>query len=181
MAGRPLSAVTQKIKDEVCTRLAGGESLRTICADAHMPNRSEVFTALYADEQFANQYARARKFWALAEFENMLDIADTPEQGEKTVVDDEGTQTTYADMIEHRKLQVNTRQWGLARMNKTIFGEKIEINNTTPADSMTPEEIADRMNKIMLEAAKRKANGKKPISKPVQSKPVDPYDASDIA
>jgi hypothetical protein len=39
--GRP-SHYSAEIADTICNRLAGGESLRAICANAGMPNRATV-------------------------------------------------------------------------------------------------------------------------------------------
>ena len=55
--GRP-STYTEKLTGKICTRLAEGESLRSICNDATMPAMSTVMLWLQAHEKFSEQYAR---------------------------------------------------------------------------------------------------------------------------
>ncbi len=54
----------------------------------------------------------------------MMQIADTPQEGVKTKTLPDGTvETVHGDMIEHRRLQVDTRKWALARMFPKKFGD----------------------------------------------------------
>lgn len=105
-----------------------------------MPGERTVFRWLAENEEFRQQYARAREFWADAEFDNMLAIADTPVEGtrRKVTIDDDGEseEILHADMVEHRKLQVNTRQWALARMSPRKYGELIKNEITNPDGSL---------------------------------------------
>ena len=76
MTGRP-STYSQEIADEVCRRLAGGESLRAICRDEGIPDELTVrLWALDDREGFATQYARAREVQYLAIADELLEIAD---------------------------------------------------------------------------------------------------------
>src|SRR5580765_1766256 len=65
----------------ICERLAGGESLLSICKDEEMPSQAAVFQWLMKHEAFQENYARARQYWAQAEFERMMEITDTPMEG----------------------------------------------------------------------------------------------------
>ena len=59
--GRP-SVYTPQLADEICERLAAGESLRAICADPHMPDKHRVREwALDDRDGFSPRYARARQ------------------------------------------------------------------------------------------------------------------------
>ncbi len=57
--GRP-TKFTPQITDRICERLMDGDSLRRICADRNMPDKSQVFRWLSQNEAFRDQYARAR-------------------------------------------------------------------------------------------------------------------------
>ncbi len=59
--GRP-TRYTADTASTICSRLAGGESLRSICRDAAMPSLSTVMGWLFdgEHEEFSRQYARAR-------------------------------------------------------------------------------------------------------------------------
>src|SRR4051812_46774027 len=56
----------------------------------------------------------------------MLEIADTPMNGTKTAVKGRGTETITGDMIVHRRLQVDTREWMLARALPKVCGDRIQ-------------------------------------------------------
>lgn len=58
--GRP-SSFMQEVADDICTLLAQGESLRKICERPGMPAMSSVFKWLKENQQFSEQYARARE------------------------------------------------------------------------------------------------------------------------
>lgn len=152
--------MTLKMKEEVCLRIAGGESLRVICADAHLVDRDTVHRELYRDEKFCGQYTHARKFWAISEFETMNEIADTPLMGVKhktkiNALNEEETEELTGDMIDHRRLQVQTRQWSLARMNQNFFGDKQKIEMNVADIESDPDAIAAKLDAIVAAVTKR--------------------------
>lgn len=122
MAGRP-SDYTPELADAICERIAEGESLRRICRDDEMPNKSTVFRWLAENGEFATKYAHAREAQADVLADEMVDIADTPMVGVKTKTNDKGeVETTEGDMIEHRKLQISTRQWIAEKLKPKKYG-----------------------------------------------------------
>lgn len=132
--GRP-SAFTQEVADSLCEQIADGKSLREICVDDEMPSRSMIFRWLAADATFRDQYARACDVRTDELFDQMLEIADTPQVGSKTVSKATGLEITEADMIEHRRLQVETRKWALAKMAPKKYGDKIDLNHGGQPDN----------------------------------------------
>ena len=48
--GRP-TIRSKEIENEICSRIAGGESLRHICLDPNMPCRDTVFRWLRSDQK----------------------------------------------------------------------------------------------------------------------------------
>jgi plasmid stabilization system protein ParE len=121
------SKYTQKIADEICELLSDGQSLREICKSDTMPNRSAVFRWLAQDATFRDQYARAREAQADAIFDEILHIADTPQTGQKTVSKATGLEVTEADMIEHRRLQVDARKWIAGKLAPKKYGDKLDV------------------------------------------------------
>ncbi len=125
--GRPKAPFDPEAANEVCFRLSGGESLVSICKDERLPGHTTIFQWISQHPEFAENYARARQFWAHAEFERMMEIADTPMEGEKIEEGstDKGSysKTTRGDMTDHRRLQVDTRKWALARMFPKVYGD----------------------------------------------------------
>jgi len=80
-AGRP-TTYTDDISDEICNRLAGGQSLRTIVLDPKMPARTTVYEWLRVNERFALNYNEARNESADADFEQIGDIAQDVLRGD---------------------------------------------------------------------------------------------------
>jgi hypothetical protein len=118
---------------EIITRMIEGESLRSICRSDGMPAVSTFFVWVSQDTELEKQYSAAIQLRADVYFEQMMDIADTPIEGEKTKTidgpDGQKIEVTTGDMIDHRKLQVDARKWALARMNPKKYGEKVDLNH----------------------------------------------------
>lgn len=74
---------------------------------------------------FSAQYTRAREIGYHGLFDDILEIADTTQEGIKTVEKPTGIEVTTADMIEHRRLRVEARKWMLARALPKVYGDKL--------------------------------------------------------
>jgi len=110
--GRP-SVYTKEIADEICRRLAEGESLRAICDDdPDMPATSTVrLWAIEDREGFFAQYDKARKVQALGWAEEIMEIADLEKQE-----------------VTRSRLRVDTRKWMLSKVLPKVYGEKIGLD-----------------------------------------------------
>lgn len=118
---------------EILALMIEGESLRSICRREGMPNIVTFLRWVAEDEALEKQYSAAMSLRADVYFEQMMEIADTPLEGEKTKVidgpDGQKTEVTTGDMIDHRKLQVDARKWALARMNPKKYGDKVDLTH----------------------------------------------------
>jgi hypothetical protein len=124
---------SQAIADLICERLKGGESLNAICKDKDLPTENAVREWVHDDKHgFAANYSRAREIGYSRLAEEILNICDTPLIGTKTTSKATGVETTEGDMIEHRRLQVDTRKWMLSKMLPKIYGDKqqVELSGT---------------------------------------------------
>ena len=130
--GRP-SSFTQEVGDHICELMANGDSLRDICLLDNMPNRSTVARWLAASTQFRDQYAHACEMRQEELFDQIIDIADTPQIGTKSVSKASGIEISEGDMIEHRRLQVEARKWALGKMAPKKYGDK-QTTELTGAD-----------------------------------------------
>lgn len=138
--GRP-SGYTKEIGDEICERLSDGESLRAICRDDHMPNKSMVFRWLYEFQSFRDQYARAKEEQADTLADDILDIADDGRND--TYVDDEGNKKVDFDAIQRSRLRVDARKWIASKLKPKVYGDRIqqEISGTLAVEQMSDEEL----------------------------------------
>jgi hypothetical protein len=124
-----------EIADEILERLAQGQPLRKICEDLHMPAASSVIGWVNRDESgFAERYVRAREVGYVLLADELIHIADTPMIGTKSVSKATGLEITEGDMIEHRRLQVDTRKWMLAKMLPKVYGDKQQVELTGQVD-----------------------------------------------
>lgn len=126
--GRP-SLYTDELAAAICERLAAGESLRAICRDEGMPAHSTVLGWVNDNPDFSDQYTRAREKGYAVMFDHMLEIADTPQQGVTIKESEKGTEVRTGDMIEHRRLRVDTRKWMLAKALPKIYGDRLDLNH----------------------------------------------------
>lgn len=125
--GRP-SDFTQKFADDFCSRLAAGESVRTICDTEGMPNATTVFAWLHKNAEFHKQYLRAKQLSLLVLAEDLVHISDTPIEGTKTKDGPKGLEVITGDMTEHRKLQIDTRKWYLSKLAPKVFGDRSTVD-----------------------------------------------------
>lgn len=81
--GRP-TLYTEKLAEQLCSRIAGGESLIQICKDSKMPSRSTVFNWLLKDEynSFLDKYLAARSIAGHACADQILGLVDDLRIGE---------------------------------------------------------------------------------------------------
>jgi len=121
--GRP-PIYTPELAAEVCRRLSEGETLRAICRDDAMPSRPTITGWIIHDiGGFAAQYAHARDVGLDVLAEQLMQIADTPQEGSKIEEGPTGKKIITGDMIEHRRLQVDARKWYLAKLAPKRYGE----------------------------------------------------------
>ena len=137
--GRP-SLFTPERCQEICDRLSKGEPLTVICSDAHMPHDSVVRDWMAHNEEFSRDIARARELGFDAIAWEAKQIADTPLMGEETTIKASGVETKRADMLGHRKLQIETRLKLLAKWDPKRYGDKLAIGG---ADDLGPIKTMD--------------------------------------
>ena len=139
------SSYTKEIGDEICERLSDGESLRAICRDDHMPNKSTVFRWLYVNQIFRDQYARAKEEQADTLADDILDIADDGRND--TYIDDDGKKRVDFDAIQRSRLRVDTRKWIASKLKPKVYGDRImqEVSGSLSIDQLSDEELDKRL------------------------------------
>lgn len=120
--GRP-SDYTPELADEICTRLANGESLRAICAsdrDDWMPSIGTILRWVSEKPEFREQYARAREVQAETHADDIVTIADGPAEGDDSV-------KTARD-----RLRVDSRKWVASKLLPKKYGDKLQQEVSGP-------------------------------------------------
>lgn len=121
--GRP-SLFTQEIADEICERLAKGETLAQICKADNMPAVRTVSDWKAAHATFSADFAHAREEGYDAIAQQCLDIAD--ETSNDTVYGDSGPRAN-SEWITRSKLRVDTRLKLLAKWDPKRYGDKVQL------------------------------------------------------
>ena len=121
--GRP-SHYSAEIADTICNRLAGGESLRAICADAGMPDRATVSRWLAHYEEFRGLYGFAREWQAECLVDKILEIArdSSRDYVKKIGVDGKVTWVVDREHIARCGLRISALKWAAARMAPRKYG-----------------------------------------------------------
>ncbi|SSY81057.1 hypothetical protein [Alysiella crassa] len=140
--GRP-SIYTDELAHEICERLANGESLIQICRDPAMPSRETIRRWCDESSQFCGMYARAREQQAHYFVDEMIEIADK-------VVEDSAA-------VQKARLQIDTRKWAAAKLNKAAYGDGAEkiinINaSSKQVADLTDDELAAELAKHGLKS-----------------------------
>lgn len=120
MAGGRPSEFTPEIANEICERLAKGESLRRITGpdrDDFMPGQTTVFRWLEENEEFRKQYAYARERQADLYAEQVIDIADCTDVD---LTGPDGQRDPQRD-----RLRIDARKWYAGKLAPKKYGDKI--------------------------------------------------------
>lgn len=131
VVGRPTD-YNQDKATLICSRMAEGESLRSICRDESMPALSTVFLWVAKHSEFSEQYRLAMASRADAMFEDMIDIADDGRND--YIVNGEGEERFNTEHVQRSRLRLDTRKWMLARMLPKKYGDKIEEQKPDDVD-----------------------------------------------
>jgi hypothetical protein len=124
--GRP-SDYSTETSALICERLGLGESLREICADETMPDKSTVMRWLARHQEFRDQYARARETQADYYAEEIIEISDdgTNDWMERKRPDGSTEEVENKEVLNRSRLRVDTRKWLMARMAPKKYGDKV--------------------------------------------------------
>lgn len=137
--GRP-SDYNEEIAGKILTAIATTRvGLATICKEEGFPVPSTVYLWLTQNASFSERYARAKEDQLQILEDEILEIADNTQLG--VIVTDKGDGTTerkQADMIEHRKLRIESRKWLMGKLKPKKYGDKTTLSN----DPESPLSIA---------------------------------------
>lgn len=124
---------------EIHAWIESGRTLRSYCRQEGKPSYGAVYDWLEEDAKTeekteSSRFERARDLGEAQILQECLEIADTPQVGEiVTQKADGSSEIKTADMIEHRRLRIDTRLKLLAKWNPRKYGDKVQ-QQVTGAD-----------------------------------------------
>lgn len=122
--GRPTD-YTPELATLICERMVDGETLRKICADEGMPNRSTVFRWLLKHEEFERSYKMAIElhadFWA----DKAQEIAD--DRG-ADFIEKDGKLIPDWENVQRSRLRVDTIKWRTAKLFPKKYSDRVQMS-----------------------------------------------------
>ena len=112
------------------------DGLEAICKLLNS-NRTTFHIYRNSSPETIDRYARAKQIQCEILADEIIEIADTTELGEKTKSTALGLEITTGDMTEHRKLRIDSRKWLLSKLMPKKYGDKLELSG----DPARPLEI----------------------------------------
>jgi hypothetical protein len=131
---------SQEVFDEICVRIAEGESLRKICKDEKMPSLVTVWKWLNNSEELTKQYARAREEQAETFVDEIQEISDA-----KIPLGPDGKIDNGA--VNQARLRVDSRKWIASKLKPKKFGDftkvQAEVKDTSTASTWLGEVLSE--------------------------------------
>ena len=129
------SSFTQAIADEICFRIIDGKSLRSICADEHMPSIPTVFSWLskgaQGDERyvnFLNQYTRARDLQGDTYADEIIAISDEADKENAHAI----------------RVRVDARKWVASKLKPKKYADKIDVGVSGDVNITVKDSFSDK-------------------------------------
>ena len=104
---------SEDLADQICERIANGESMRSVSRDEAMPAMSTLFKWLREHDQFSEQYARAKDESADCMVDDILSIADNDEEDPQS-----------------RRVRIDARKWVASKLKPKKYGDRIQTEVT---------------------------------------------------
>ena len=160
--GRP-SIYSATLAAIICGRMAEGESVRSICRDKDMPDRSTVSRWASENAEFHSHYTRAEHLRVEVMSDECLEIADDGTTDFITKVGRNGVEYEAVDQehIQRSRLRVDTRKWLMSKLKPEKYGERVEHEMSGTVTHTHTAQLGDRekMRRFALFMMEDQADG----------------------
>jgi len=130
-------------KATILSLIADGKSLKSICDDEELklPSRPTIYEWLASDEEFSDNYTRAREDQADFYADEIIDIADTEPDANKA------------------RVRIDARKWKASKLQPKKYGDKIDVNHSGSIEHLTDEQLESRLAILLGKAGIGSAAG----------------------
>lgn len=123
----------QEIYTRVCDEIAGGSSIRKVCALEGMPTPETIYVWLRDCKEFSERYARAQEARAHFRIERIGDTADEVKAG--TITPDVG------------RVAIDADKWLAGRENQRRYGDRQTLQGADDAPPIRTQGSIDPADK----------------------------------
>jgi hypothetical protein len=157
-------AYSEAVAHEICERIALGETVSSICKDAHMPAERTVWKWRQVRRKFDDNYSRARVDQMHSWANQIVHLADDAEGDFKITVPlgspdleriEEKGSVTFKYTRRHvtrAALMIETRKWLMARYSPDAFGQASKVYADIALQSKSDEEMIQDLRGALGEA-----------------------------
>lgn len=121
------SEYSLEVVSTICSRIADGQSLKSICLNDDMPDKATFYRWLALKPELSDMYARAKEDCADTLADEIIEIADDGSNDwmERNDPNNAGWQAN-GEHIQRSRLRVDSRKWIASKLKPKKYGEKIE-------------------------------------------------------
>lgn len=136
----------QAVSEYICEQLKLGRSVESISKEPGMPTWGAFLEWVRSDPKIAEDYARAREIGYSLLADEIIALSDKTHEwvmvqeldsDGRAVLDEQGQPRLRkvlaplsADMIAHKRVQIDTRKWMLSKMLPKVYGDKVTQEHT---------------------------------------------------
>jgi len=178
--GAPRKYDRTAVAEHVCSQLKTGRSLESICKEEGMPQVGTFLEWVAEDPSgIGKDYAHAREIGYALLADEIIKLSDkTHEWVMIQELDDDGKPVfesdgkpklkqvllpLSADVIAHKRVQIDTRKWMLSKMLPKVYGDKVTQEHTgadggpiaiaaVDLKNLSDEEL-ENMQRLMMKAS----------------------------
>ncbi|MBS1715342.1 MAG: hypothetical protein JST30_13510 [Armatimonadetes bacterium] len=99
---------------KICDRIAGGESLRSICCGKGVPDKATFLRRVAADANLRAAYVTSLRTRAEGYAEEIISIADDPDLS-----------------VDEKRVRIDSRKWLASKLQPKTYGERFHLERET--------------------------------------------------
>ena len=138
--GRP-TIYTDELGKEICLKIAtSSKGIQRLCKEnPHWPCFQTIYEWRLNQEGFGERYIKAKRSQVHLLIDECIDIADDTSQDTIIRQNKDGSESEIcnSEYVNRSRLRIDTRKWMAARLEPTIYGEKMDSNHHVTLEETT--------------------------------------------